>query len=134
MKISQFMNSKGFEMQLKKWCSQNGIVATIISSGFYEFCCGSGMAHILPIEYLPSEYVASNTEENYYCTGSYLIYHSALERIIFSVEAKEAIVLMSKKESEEFEALVTDTRTAFDLKSHSIFTKNKFPDQAHWNK
>ena len=96
MKISQFMNSKGFEMQLKKWCSQNEIVATIISSGFYEFCCGSGMAHILPIEYLPSEYVASNTEENYYCTDGFLIYHSTLERIIFSVKAKEAIALMSK--------------------------------------
>ena len=118
MKISQFMNSKGFEMQLKKWCSQNGIVATIISSGFYEFCCGSGMAHILPIEYLPTEYVASNTEENYYCTDSFFIYHSTLERIIFSVKAKEAIALMSKKESEEFEALVTDTQSEIQLAKH----------------
>ena len=66
MKISQFMNSKGFEMQLKKWCSQNGVVATIISPRCHEFCWGgSGIAHILPIEYLPSEYEASNREENF---------------------------------------------------------------------
>ena len=115
MKISQFMNSKGFEMQLKTWCSQNGIVVAIISSGFYDFCCRSRIANILPIEYLPSEYMTSNTEENYYCVNDFLIYDSNLDRIIFSVEAKEAIALMSKK---EFEALVMETQNEIQLAKH----------------
>ena len=118
VKISQYMNSAGLTLSMKKWCTQNGLIFSIVTDGLYNFLLKTNNGHLMPIEFLPDEYIRNHRDSQYYCSGDMLIFCDQLNRIVLSTEAKKLASQLSKSEIEILEVSLKEYEDAMALCIH----------------
>ena len=103
LKVSQFMNSKGFTQSVRKFSAEQKMLVTPFLEGVYKFITSTDQINIIPVEFiLEDDLLHANQSLQFYLANETVKFIPALDRLVFSNSARNQISMMDAKTFEIF--------------------------------
>ena len=103
LKVSQFMNSKGFTQSVRKFSAEQKMLVTPFLEGVYKFITSTDQINIIPVEFiLEDDLLHANQSLQFYLANETVKFVPALDRLVFSNSARNQISMMDAKTFEIF--------------------------------
>lgn len=119
LKVTQFMNSAGFNQNVLKMAAENKMLVTPYTEGIYNFILQSGRGNILPLEFISMEDLEKmDPASQFYVAFSIVQFVPTLDRFVFSNRARMQISMMDSKTFETFATAIEDLEVDVKLLVH----------------
>lgn len=119
LKVTQFMNSAGFNQNVLKMAAENKMLVTPYIEGIYNFILQSGRGSILPLEFISMDYLEGmDLTSQFYLAFNIVQFVPILDRFVFSNRARVQISMMDPKIFDAFATAVEGLENEVRLLVH----------------